>query len=471
MHRRLLLGCVLSVALAPVAFAPYVSAEPLRAGAATSNITPEIGRSIIGGFVPFPSTHVHDDLHARCLVLDDGKTRLAIVVCDLLGFHRRISEEARQLVASRAKIPRENVLICATHTHSASSALGDRSKPQKELNDYQQFVARRIADGVTRAANELRPAELAFGSAEAPEHVFNRRWSMQLGTIPPNPFGGDDLVKMNPPRGKNLVEPAGPTNPTVSFFAVREPGGAFISVFASYSLHYVGGVPRGHISADYYAVFCKRLAELLKADRQQPAFVPMMANGTSGDVNNINFTAFRPRKLAYEKMRDVGEDVAEKVYEAMKVLAYRRNIKLGANYREMMIPRRTVDADMRKWAAQTLEKGPIKERDLSFIYAQRVTALDGFPKQTKVPLQVLHVGAARIGTMPCEVFCETGLEFSQRTNSQPAFLVSLSHGYEGYLPPPRHHKLGGYETWLGTNRLEKQASVKMLDALLQMAND
>jgi hypothetical protein len=39
----------------------------------------------------------------------------------------------------------------------------------------------------------------------------------------------------------------------------------------------------------------------------------------------------------------------------------------------------------------------------------------------------------------------------------------------GYLPTPRHFALGGYETWLGTNRLEPQASEKMLDALLEMA--
>ena len=104
-------------------------------------------------------------------------------------------------------------------------------------------LRRRIADGVQRAFNNLRPAEMAFGTAEAPEHVFNRRWFMQPGTVPANPFGTTDLVKMNPPAGSpNLTEPAGPTDPTVSFLAFREPGGGPISVFSAYSLHYVGGV-------------------------------------------------------------------------------------------------------------------------------------------------------------------------------------------------------------------------------------
>ena len=86
-----------------------------------------------------------------------------------------------------------------------------------------------------------------------------------------------------------------------------------------------------------------------------------------------------------------------------------------------------------------------------------------------VALQVLRIGDVCLGTMPCEVLCEIGLDFKKRSPIQPALLVSLAHDYMGYLPTPRHFPLGGYETWLGTSRLEPQASEKMLDALLQMA--
>jgi len=69
------------------------------------------------------------------------------------------------------------------------------------------------------------------------------------------------------------------------------------------------------------------------------------------------------------------------------------------------------------------------------------------------------------------VFCEIGLEFKQRSAIKPAFMVELNHGYFGYLPTPRQHKLGGYETWLGTNRLEPEASEKLLTELLTMAEE
>ena len=310
----------LALILSPI---PQAYAQ-LRAGAATSNITPELGSEVVGGFVPFPATHVHDELHARCLVLDDGKTKLALVVCDLLGMHRSLSVEARRLIAESSGIPVTHVMLSATHTHSAATALGpNRYSSDEPLTDYQKFVARRIADGVKRAMNLLRPAEVAFGQVDVPEHLFNRRWFMKEGTVPVNPFGKFDKVKMNPPAGSpDLTEPAGKTDPTVSFVALREsktaekPDGALIAIFSAYSLHYVGGVGEGAISADYFGYFCRKLESLVGRAESDPPFVAMLANGTSGDVNNINFVQPRGRRAPYEQMQYVANDVAKKVSES-----------------------------------------------------------------------------------------------------------------------------------------------------------
>jgi hypothetical protein len=450
-----------------------LAAQNFKAGAAASNITPPIGQNVVGGFSPSPSTNIHDELNARCVVLDDGQTKLALVICDLLGIHSLVSDEARRIIAERSKIPASHVLISATHTHSASSAMGqDRFKYEQELDDYQKFVARRIADGVQRAVNNLRPAEMAFGTAEAPEHVFNRRWFMQPGTVPPNPFGTTDLVKMNPGAGNpNLTEPAGPTDPTVSFLAFREPGGKPIALYSAYSLHYVGGVRGGDISADYYGLYCDEMARLLEGERLDPPFVAAMANGTSGDVNNINFKQPRPRQQPYEQMRYVAHDVAAKVKSALAGIKYRSDITLDARYREPVLRWRKPTDEQKKWAKDTEANGPKVQRgaDLSYIYAQRALRMAEYPETTKVPVQVLRIGDVCIGAMPCEVFAEIGLEFKRRAPQQPAFLVELAHGYLGYLPTPRQHKLGGYETWLGTNRLETDASEKLLDELVSMS--
>lgn len=449
--------------------------KTFRAGAATSNITPPLGNPIVGGFAPFPATHVHDELHARCLVLDDGNTKLVLVVCDLLGIDRSVSDEARALIEKNLKIPPDNVLISATHTHSAASALGkDARIISHTMDEYQRFVSRRILDGVKRAANLLRPAQIGWGTAAAPEHVFNRRWHLKPGTMPPNPFGAIDKVKMNPPQGSpNLLEPAGPTDPVIPFIALREPDGKPIALFSTYSLHYVGGVGPGHISADYFGMYCDALSRLLKADGQTPSFVAMMANGTSGDINNINFRKPRGKQPAYAQMKLVADDVAHKVHTALGKIMYHDHVALAARHREPSIATRRPDAKLLAWAKKTLAERPkaAGKTDLTLVYAERTLRMNEHPEALKIPLQVLRIGDVAIGTMPCEIFCEIGLDFKKRSPIKPAWLVSIAHGYYGYLPTPKHHELGGYETWLGTNRLEVRASDKMLATLLEMAGE
>ena len=88
-----------------------------RAGAATSNITPAIGADPRIRTSRPPATHVHDELHARCLVLDDGQSMLALVVCDLRHISAEVAADAKQIIETMTGIPPHCVVISATHTH------------------------------------------------------------------------------------------------------------------------------------------------------------------------------------------------------------------------------------------------------------------------------------------------------------------------------------------------------------------
>jgi len=366
-------------------------------------------------------------------------------------------------------------MISCTHTHSATSVLGNRFETEQELDAYQTTVADAIVEGVRQAVLTSQPAQLGFTTIQRPDHVFNRRWFLKPGSMPPNPFGEIDMVKMNPSAGSaDLIEPAGPTDPTVSILAVRQPDGRMISVFASYSLHYVGGVGNGHISSDYFGMFCDELVRL--AGDRNASMVPMLANGTSGDINNINFRTPRSGQKPYEQMQLVAHDVASGVFAAMATLNYSGDLSLGFRYREEPISLRMPTPEQIQWATSTLASPAPSagSTDLPRIYAERTLQLAEQAKSSpiiRLPLQVLRIGDIGIGTMPCEVFCEIGLEFKRTSKLQPAMLLSLAHGYFGYLPSVRHHRLGGYETWLGTNRLEPTASVTMLESLLQMSDE
>src|SRR5688572_9619775 len=161
---------LLLLALIPSAFAQ--TPKPFQAGAATSNITPPLGISVVGGFRPYPADHIHDELHARCLVLDNGEVRLAFVVCDLLGANQIVFDEARRLVTAETGLAGAHLFMSCTHTHSAGNVLGgDRYAKEPKLDEYQQFVARRIADGVRRSIQNLAPAQIGWAIGNEPREV------------------------------------------------------------------------------------------------------------------------------------------------------------------------------------------------------------------------------------------------------------------------------------------------------------
>jgi neutral ceramidase len=467
------------------AFAASTPGRVFRAGADRTDITPELGILIVGSFNPTPATHVHDPLYVRTLVLDDGATKLAFVVCDNVGIPQIVCDEAKRLITEKTGLPKSHVLISSTHTHSGGSARERSDTAAEEIRDgfnqnlpklapYQQFIARRVADSVRNALHRLEPAKIGWGAGSEPSQVFNRRWHVKSEENRRNPFGGVDTVRMNPPsKQEELIKPAGPIDPEIAFLAVQSTSGRPIAVLANYSLHYVGGVPIGAISGDYFGVFDRRLGEMLGSERADPNFVAIMSNGTSGDINNINFRSRGPAMAPYEKMNRVGNAVAAEVFRAYQTIAFQDWVKLDARYEELPLKPRRPTPEMVAHAKKVLDK-PATEKAWHVnekTYARSVLRAVDAPAQMNAPLQAFRIGELGIAATPIETFVEVGLEIKAKTPFAKSFTISIANGAFGYMPTLEQHKLGGYETWLGTNRVELEAAPKMVSRLLDMMKE
>jgi hypothetical protein len=449
---------------------PAETQHRFRAGAATSNITPRLGTSINGYFNDRLAAHVHDELRARCLVLDDGQTRLAIVVCDSCMIPREIMDTAKRQVEGKWGLAPDHILISATHTHTApTSASVLQSDPDPQ---YLEFLVSRIADGVARAINNLAPARIAWGAGREPNQVFNRRWKMKPGTIPPNPFGGtNDLVKMNPPvESPDLLEPAGPTDPEVSVVSVQSPDGRPIALLANYSLHYVGTSRENDISADYYGAFADRIQQLLDADRLDPPFVALLSNGTSGNINNINFRKKSAPLAPYEQIRIVAGAVAAEAQRVCQTLQYRDWVPLGVQQAEIQLGVRLPSPEEVARAEAVLAKAKgVELKSAEQVYARETVLMKDYPKQVPVLIQAMRIGDLGIAAIPCEVFAETGLAIKQKSPFKQTFTIELANGCNGYLPTPEQHQLGGYETWRArSSYLETEAAPRIFDTLMAL---
>ncbi len=418
----------------------------IMAGAHAQDVTPEhYPISVNGGFADRKATGAADKLHARCLALDDGKTKVALCVVDSCMIPREVGDAARAEASKTTGIPAEHTLLSATHTHSAPTVAGVFGSDPDE--QYAKFLSKQIAAGIVTAHAKLAYAKVGWGAADEPNHVFNRRWLTTPGFENANPFGDKtDKVRTNPGYGnKALDKQAGPVDPRVSVLSVRGKDGTPRALFAAYGLHYVGDRPA--LSADYFGVFAERVGPVLGA--KGDGFVGILANGTSGDVNNINFAGpAPPKREPGERSREVAEAVAQAAKKAADGATYRSGITLSVATTDITLKvRKPTPAEVAR-AEELLEKAKGRElKGSDEVYARQTLLLAKYPDTVPVRVQAIRVGDLGIVAIPCEVFTQIGLDIRAKSPLRQTFVVSLANGYNGYLPTAAQHANGGYETW------------------------
>ena len=465
-----------------IAIPGYQAHADLRAGANVTDITPLPGHfpiSTAGSMSAVYIDNTDERIHCRTLMLGNEKDEnlVSFTIVDSCLVPRDIADSAKCLASEKTGIPAANMTIAASHTHSApASTPAFQSNPQVS---YQIFLAEKIAESIAAAYAKLEPAEAGWAVGEDASQVFNRRWFV---TEPyENPFGETtDKVRMNPGHDKGggkVSKPAGPVDPAVPVLAVRSSDSSKkpIGLLANYSLHYVGNPPRTkdgkpQLSGDYFARFADIMAE--KVAPTQDDFVAILSNGTSGDINNIDYSSPPPEQKYEpgEKMMIVANSVAEAAYSAFQSIEYSADLPIAVAARELDLGVRKADEEGLKRAHEILGSpeqlinGNLKARDA--IYARETIQLREYPDTVPVRLQSVRIGDLCINTTPCETFVEIGLELSP---FETTFTIELANGYNGYLPTPQQHEWGGYETWRAkSSYLEVDASVKVVDAFKEL---
>src|SRR5581483_7371941 len=138
---------------------------------------PNLGVSLCGAMQERVAQNIHDELHARCLVLDNGEQRIALVVVDLIAATKDLLGEIKHQIHSFTGIPLTNILISCTHTHSAATSVSVfQSKVEKS---YLQWAGPRVADSVRVAVKRLQPARVGWAVGREDRVVFNRRYFMK----------------------------------------------------------------------------------------------------------------------------------------------------------------------------------------------------------------------------------------------------------------------------------------------------
>ena len=347
---------------------------------------------------------LNDPVRAKCLVLDDGSTRLAIVVVDSCMMPRELLDRAKELAREKTGIPTDRILISATHTHSAPAAMGALGCPADA--NYVSLLPGRIAESIERATKLLEPARIGWNVIDDHEHTFCRRWIRRPDKMLDDPFGQRTVrANMHPGyQNPDAIAPAGPVDPALTVLSVQSRNGRPIAVLANYSMHYYGAEP---VSADYFGRFGTALAKRIGAQAVDPPFVGIMSQGTSGDQMWMDYG--QPKK---EPGLDAYADaVARFAQQAYQSITYRDWVSLAMAETKLVLGRRVPDGPRLAWAKAIV--GRMGNRDipnsLPEVYAKEAIFLHEEPRR-ELKLQAIRIGELGIAAIPNEVFAHHGPE-------------------------------------------------------------
>ena len=274
--------------------------------------------SVNGGMQDRQAKGVHDRLHARCLVLDDGTTKIALVVCDSCMIPRDHGR-SKGLAQGDRHSDEPYAHLGDTHPHRADAARCFQSEPDP---DYPKYLAAQIARGIARrtptgagavgwGVGRSRINSSTGAGRSAGQH---RRRSLR-----PHHRQGEDEPRLSrhwsdwSRRARSIRK---------CRFCRSEP------VPASHWLCWrttrcTMSAASSHCPLIISRVFAERIGVLLKADKTEPPFVGILSNGTSGDMNNINFAGSAPGKSEpFEQIRIVADAVARAAAAAEQKIKY-----------------------------------------------------------------------------------------------------------------------------------------------------
>ncbi len=429
----------------------------LSVGAACACITPPLGTSLAGYFEDRKAVDVHDDLHARALVVSDGDETIALVTCDLICCPREVLDRAKTLAHLRTGIPPDKVTAACTHTHTGPATTGLLGAVKEEACN--EWLAPRIADALQMAQRRLQPAVACWGVGSEPDEVHNRRWHMRDGS-----------VVMNPPvAGPDLVHPAGPTDPDVGVLAFERADGTPIAAVVNYALHYVGGGSGLEVSADYFPLVEAELQRM--ADARFPV---LMTNGCCGDINNINFRQPdppRPSHHPWAQAHHVARVVAAEALRVWEQSPRHPEARVAAASQETPIPRRRSTPEELERAALAVGL-TAEESGLGFVQwamEREKLLVDKLPVVLPTLVSAGRVGEVAWAGLPGEVFCEFGLAIKERSPFAQTMPIELANDYVGYVCTPEAIEQGGYETWLARSSLPTgEGGWALADAALEL---
>lgn len=363
----------------------------LRAAVAKVDITPPVDTPVVGHVRP--TNGVRDPIRAGVLLLSNEHTQAAIVTLDLISASSEMVAALRDVIAEKSEIPRENILVAASHNHSGPGW-------SRESAWSREMVAK-IGAATANAVKEMRPVSVGYGEDRIDFNINRRKVINGRAVVRLNPDGPcDHRVKVLRFDDGRSLEPM-----SVLMHAVCHP-----CVFTwgdKLTPPHPNGFPK--ISADFPGE-AQTFVETVYGSKTRAMFL----QGCAGDI--------RPN-LPGEPYR-CGDEA---------------DIKWTGRSLGCAVVRAADHSVIREELAKRKTIYPLK-------CASSVIQLPGKKETLACEMQALRIGEFLLLTIPGEPMVEYGLQIEKRiADRATVIVVGYANGHLGYICTAESHKYGGYE--------------------------
>lgn len=412
MKPKLLLLLVLVTAVVCDASAAF------RAAIAVRDVTPDPLLPVSGGVGPsHPATRHEGELTVRALVLEQDATRVVIVSADFLGFPAVLGNKVRAAVKG---VPPQNILIGATHTHSAPDCYGFPDGKGGTAADpkYLDLVCGRMAEAINEAVTKLQPARVKIATGEAKGQIAYNYYAEQL------------------------------YDPRCSVIQFLGESGRPVATLVNYAIHpEVIGSEQGICSPDLIGPLYERIAE------QGGGTGIFMNSAQGGMVTADNRRPGGGEARDWAECQRIGRLLADEALRIVRDAPEQASPKLFCAARPLTLP---VDS-------------PLMRQLLKVIPAATGAAPAGDSVTTQ--LNVVNLGDAQILTIPGEALPNIGYYLKRKMHGAHHLLFGLTNDAFGYILTKEDFASFKRYDYISRTSLGERTGEILVDEALKFVNE
>ena len=349
-----------------------------RAGISVRNVTPDPLLPVSGGVGPSkPTVKKEGELQVRALVFEDGPTRVAFVSADFLGFPAILGNRVRAKV--KGILPK-NILIGATHTHSAPDCYGFPDGKGGTAADpkYHTRVCDLMAEAINEAVAKLQPAALKIQSGEAKGKIAFNYYAEQL------------------------------YDPRCHIVQAVDASGRPFATLVNYAIHpEVIGSNRGIISPDLVGPLYDRIAE-------KGGGTGIFMNSAQGGMVTADNRGPDGKDIGtWTECQRIGHLLADEALRIVEKAKVQQNPKLFCDAFTLALP---VDSPLMRQLLASLSGGNAN-----------------VPVSMETQINLVNLGNAQIITIPGEALPNIGFYLKRKMKGEHNLLFGLTNDAFGYI--------------------------------------